>query len=109
MEDDDKDVTDIPFMTPDEVRKFLRGPSRAVTSDQWKAEFNLAVAEVTRRQTNEQIRLIRAQERQLEAQGKQIATQSNLTRSLKRASWVLAVATILLAVATLIPWIWPRH
>jgi cell division protein FtsX len=66
-------------------------------------------AEITRRQTNEQIRLIRAQEKQLEAQGKQTETQSRLARSLRTATWVLAGATILLAIATVLPWLWPRH
>ena len=109
MEDDDKDLLDHPLMTDAELRKFFSNTSRLFGSEAYKAEMNLVVAEITRRQTNEQIRLIRAQEAQLEAQGKQIETQGALTRSLKRATWVLAAATILLAAVTLVPWVWPRH
>jgi hypothetical protein len=108
MEDDDKDLLDMPFMTPDELRKFFSSRSRIYGSEPYRTEMHLAVAEITRRQTNEQIRLMGAQERQLEAQGEQIETQTTkLTRALARASLALVVVIVLLAVATLIPWIWP--
>lgn len=116
--EDDKDVTDIPYLPEETLRKLLRGNMSGLSlfgggPNQDCRE--LAIAEMTRRQTNAQTRLMRGQEQQLEAQGKQleaqrkqIEVQTTVARSLRNATWVLAAATVLLAIATLVPWIWPR-
>ncbi len=114
--EDDKDPTDIPILPHDDLRNFLAGKSGLPSGQTYRDHQTLVIAEITRLQTNAQIKQMQAQERQLEAQGeqieaqgKQIATQTAVARSLRNATWVLVGATVLLAVATLVPWIWPAH
>jgi phage shock protein A len=116
VEDDKRDdLIDKPYLSDEELRMWF---SRMLNlQGQAQRDYRETVqAEITRRQTNAQIRVLQGQERQieaqgkqLEAQGKQLEIQAQLTRSLRTASWVLVGATILLAFATVLPWIWPRH
>ena len=106
--EDEKELTDIPIVPHDQLRKFLAGELELIRGEEYRDFRNGAIAEITRLQTKSQIQVIQMQERQLEAQGRQIDAQTAVARSLRNATWVLVVATVLLAIATLVPWIWPR-
>jgi hypothetical protein len=110
VEDDKRDLLDIPLLSDEQLRAYFTNPGGSRDPVVRVRELReMAQAEITRRQTNQQIRLLRDQGRQLDAQGKQLEIQATLTRSLTRATWVLAAATIILAVTTFLLWIWPRH
>ena len=69
------------FFLRKDLRGFLTGKFRA-PSGQAGREFEERVrAEITRRQTNAQIRVLQAQERQIEAQGKQLEAQGKAARN----------------------------
>jgi hypothetical protein len=63
--------------------------------------IQLAVAEIARRLSLNQTRLLEAQNLQLEAQGEQNKAQLKTAESLERATWWLTRSTFVLAVATL--------
>src|SRR5882724_807256 len=93
------DDTNLSFMEEGDLRRFL-AEKMQLDQDQYAIFFQRASAEINRRFSRKQIRLLEAPGSQLEAQGRQNEAQLEVARSLKRATWWLSGATIVLALAT---------